>query len=76
MTFLLSEMASLLDLFLEIGRPAEIGELYVEFPVEQDILRFDVPVHDPLLVDVPERLRNLLDELRSLFFGKSAIRLG
>lgn len=51
--------------------PAEVGEFDCVIETEE-ILRLYVPVDDVLLVDVGERLRDLVDDVRTLGLVKAA----
>lgn len=56
-----------------VGRvdgPAEVADLDLAVNTDEDVLRFDVPVHDVLLVEIFERRGHLGDVLRGFPLGE------
>ena len=45
---------------------AKVGDLHPAFPVQQDVLRLDIPVHDAFVVGELQRLANLRHDLQGL----------
>ena len=51
-------------------RDAEVGDFHAAFFIEQNILRFDVAMHDAFVMRKLERLANLRDDLQRLARAK------
>jgi hypothetical protein len=53
----------------------EVGESWLTTLIKQDVLRLDIPVDDPLVVSISDRLDNLLEQTSRFFGGERAIVL-
>uniref|UniRef100_A0A182J6B2 Uncharacterized protein n=1 Tax=Anopheles atroparvus TaxID=41427 RepID=A0A182J6B2_ANOAO len=53
---------------------AEVSQLHVHLRVEQDVLRLQVPVHDPIPVAVVERGHDLREDAGSLLLPHAPVR--
>ena len=48
----------------------EVGELQVPFRVDQNVVRFEIPVHDPFVVEVLESQNHLSQVLPRPILGE------